>query len=188
MITAHKHIIFCSFVMVHPQIYTDFWAIIIIMRCYAAIMIMCLCARTFDWSIRRVYDIVFKAYWHCFQSILPVPCFDFSSFWWPWVCMTCITNTEHHFLPILCVDFSAILIDYNLYRKFWSLQDYFRKPVQCFDKAAWRAFAMVYFFTTSYQPWPDGPCFPTMTMEEQKSQNMKSFNVKSIHGINAWDL
>ncbi|KAK7501107.1 hypothetical protein BaRGS_00007592 [Batillaria attramentaria] len=36
----------------------------------------------------------------------------------------------------------SILIDYNLYRKFWSLQDYFRKPVQCYDKAAWRAFAM----------------------------------------------
>lgn len=35
-----------------------------------------------------------------------------------------------------------VLIDYNLYRKFWSLQDYFRKPVQCYDKAAWRAFAM----------------------------------------------
>ncbi|KAK7100737.1 THO complex subunit 1-like [Littorina saxatilis] len=39
-------------------------------------------------------------------------------------------------------DASALLIDYNLYRKFWSLQDYFRKPVQCYDKAAWRAFAM----------------------------------------------
>nr|KAG5709579.1 hypothetical protein BaRGS_001629 [Batillaria attramentaria] len=39
-------------------------------------------------------------------------------------------------------DTPSILIDYNLYRKFWSLQDYFRKPVQCYDKAAWRAFAM----------------------------------------------
>ena len=42
-----------------------------------------------------------------------------------------------------CCVFSSILVDYNLYRKFWSLQDYFRKPVQCYDKAAWRAFAMV---------------------------------------------
>lgn len=96
--------------------------------------------------------------------------------------MTCITNTEHYFLPILCVDFSSILIDYNLYRKFWSLQDYFRKPVQCFDKAAWRAFAMVYFFTTSYQPWPDGSCFPTMTMEEQKRQKYETFKCK----VHSW--
>jgi THO complex subunit 1 len=26
------------------------------------------------------------------------------------------------------------LINYNLYRKFWSLQDYFRYPVQCYEK------------------------------------------------------
>ncbi|KAL8610598.1 hypothetical protein ACOMHN_006317 [Nucella lapillus] len=37
---------------------------------------------------------------------------------------------------------SSIVIDYNLYRKFWSLQDYFRKPVQCFDKTAWKVFIM----------------------------------------------
>ncbi|XP_076462348.1 THO complex subunit 1-like [Babylonia areolata] len=39
-------------------------------------------------------------------------------------------------------DAASIVIDYNLYRKFWSLQDYFRKPVQCYDKASWRAFVM----------------------------------------------
>ncbi|KAK2156521.1 hypothetical protein LSH36_211g02046 [Paralvinella palmiformis] len=35
---------------------------------------------------------------------------------------------------------SSIPIDYNLYRKIWSLQDYFRKPGQCYDKSAWKCF------------------------------------------------
>ncbi|XP_075272490.1 THO complex subunit 1 isoform X1 [Opisthocomus hoazin] len=34
----------------------------------------------------------------------------------------------------------AIPIDYNLYRKFWSLQDYFRNPVQCYEKVSWKTF------------------------------------------------
>ncbi|XP_063779639.1 THO complex subunit 1 [Pseudophryne corroboree] len=35
---------------------------------------------------------------------------------------------------------SSIPIDYNLYRKFWALQDFFRNPVQCYDKNAWKTF------------------------------------------------
>uniref|UniRef100_A0A8D3BXB7 THO complex 1 n=1 Tax=Scophthalmus maximus TaxID=52904 RepID=A0A8D3BXB7_SCOMX len=34
----------------------------------------------------------------------------------------------------------SIPIDYNLYRKFWTLQDYFRNPVQCYDKFSWMTF------------------------------------------------
>ncbi|XP_078120167.1 THO complex subunit 1 [Sander vitreus] len=34
----------------------------------------------------------------------------------------------------------SIPIDYNLYRKFWTLQDYFRNPVQCYDKFCWMTF------------------------------------------------
>ncbi|XP_028282624.1 THO complex subunit 1 isoform X2 [Parambassis ranga] len=34
----------------------------------------------------------------------------------------------------------SIPIDYNLYRKFWTLQDYFRNPLQCFDKFFWMTF------------------------------------------------
>ncbi|TDH05813.1 hypothetical protein EPR50_G00126530 [Perca flavescens] len=34
----------------------------------------------------------------------------------------------------------SIPIDYNLYRKFWTLQDYFRNPVQCYDKLCWMTF------------------------------------------------
>ncbi|XP_064605925.1 THO complex subunit 1-like [Liolophura sinensis] len=34
-------------------------------------------------------------------------------------------------------------IDYNLYRKFWYLQDIFRKPTQCYEKAPWKKFSSV---------------------------------------------
>ncbi|KAL2097320.1 hypothetical protein ACEWY4_006527 [Coilia grayii] len=34
----------------------------------------------------------------------------------------------------------SVPIDYNLYRKFWTLQNYFRDPVQCYDKFAWMTF------------------------------------------------
>ncbi|XP_014089807.3 THO complex subunit 1 isoform X1 [Bactrocera oleae] len=33
-----------------------------------------------------------------------------------------------------------IKIDYNLYCKFWSLQDFFRNPNQCYSKAQWKMF------------------------------------------------
>lgn len=31
-------------------------------------------------------------------------------------------------------------IDYNLYRKFWSLQNYFHRPLLCYEKNAWKIF------------------------------------------------
>uniref|UniRef100_A0A1A8M7D1 THO complex 1 n=4 Tax=Nothobranchius TaxID=28779 RepID=A0A1A8M7D1_9TELE len=34
----------------------------------------------------------------------------------------------------------SIPIDYNLYRKFWTLQDYFRNPLQCYEKISWITF------------------------------------------------
>lgn len=34
-------------------------------------------------------------------------------------------------------------IDYNLYCKFWSLQDFFRNPNQCYSKASWKMFQTV---------------------------------------------
>jgi THO complex subunit 1 len=33
------------------------------------------------------------------------------------------------------------IVDYALYRKFWSLQDFFNKPVKLFDKSAWKMFS-----------------------------------------------
>ncbi|XP_011494195.1 PREDICTED: THO complex subunit 1 [Ceratosolen solmsi marchali] len=34
-----------------------------------------------------------------------------------------------------------ISIDYNLYRKFWALQDFFRNPNQCYNKMHWKIFS-----------------------------------------------
>ncbi|XP_032875528.1 THO complex subunit 1 isoform X2 [Amblyraja radiata] len=34
----------------------------------------------------------------------------------------------------------SVPIDYNLYRKFWSLQDFFRNPLQCYEKIFWKTF------------------------------------------------
>ncbi len=36
-------------------------------------------------------------------------------------------------------------LDYNMYIKFWSLQDYLRNPVQCYNKVNWKTFALVRF-------------------------------------------
>jgi len=36
---------------------------------------------------------------------------------------------------------SSMPIDYQLYRKFWALQDFFRRPNQCYDKSAWTTFS-----------------------------------------------
>lgn len=38
---------------------------------------------------------------------------------------------------------NKILIDYNLYSKFWALQDFFRNPNQCYNKMQWKVFSSV---------------------------------------------
>ena len=38
---------------------------------------------------------------------------------------------------------SKVSIDYNLYRKFWALQDFFRNPNQCYNKMHWKVFSTV---------------------------------------------
>lgn len=36
-----------------------------------------------------------------------------------------------------------VKVDYNLYVKFWSLQDFFRNPSQCYNKISWKSFSLV---------------------------------------------
>lgn len=36
-----------------------------------------------------------------------------------------------------------IKVDHSLYVKFWSLQDYFRKPSDCYTKTHWKTFSAV---------------------------------------------
>lgn len=43
-----------------------------------------------------------------------------------------------HAISIAPCSFS---IDYALYSKFWQLQDFFRNPIQCYDKQKWLTFA-----------------------------------------------
>lgn len=58
-----------------------------------------------------------------------------------------------YFVPGKCIQIysffflSSIPIDYNLYRKFWTLQDYFRNPLQCYDKFSWMTFLKVNHFS-----------------------------------------
>lgn len=47
------------------------------------------------------------------------------------------------------VENTQVKIDFNLYSKFWRLQDFFRNPNQCYDLKHWKVFAGVstrYFF------------------------------------------
>ena len=37
----------------------------------------------------------------------------------------------------------SLNIDYALYKKFWTLQDFFRNPQQCYEKIRWKTFATV---------------------------------------------
>jgi len=34
-------------------------------------------------------------------------------------------------------------LDFNMYVKFWSLQDFLRNPVQCYNKVNWKTFSLV---------------------------------------------
>lgn len=40
-------------------------------------------------------------------------------------------------------DKNKLLIDYNLYCRFWSLQDFFRNPNTCYNKIQWKTFVAV---------------------------------------------
>ena len=52
-------------------------------------------------------------------------------------------------------------IDFNLYKKFWALQDYFRNPTQCYTAAAWKPFTDVSLHVTV-----SGVCSPVVFMLE----------------------
>ncbi|KAK0089024.1 hypothetical protein PV325_009645 [Microctonus aethiopoides] len=56
---------------------------------------------------------------------------------------------------------NKIQIDYNLYRKFWALQDFFRNPNQCYNKMHWKVFSA---HATSVLS-----AFSSFKLEEQRS-------------------
>lgn len=59
----------------------------------------------------------------------------------------------------------GFVIDYNLYKKFWALQDFFRKPNQCYDKAPWKAFTN--YITEVLN------CFGSYQLDDMKSSRRK---------------
>lgn len=64
-------------------------------------------------------------------------------------------------------------IDFNLYTKFWSLQEFFNKPNQCYDKTAWKSFTSnaneVFEALKSYK------------LEELKDENSSSSSVPAFN-------
>ncbi|CAL1536026.1 unnamed protein product [Lymnaea stagnalis] len=56
---------------------------------------------------------------------------------------TCLTNFQAEVMEVDDAgdQSSSIPIDYHLYRKFWALQDFFRRPTQCYDKSLWEFFS-----------------------------------------------
>ncbi|XP_012262168.2 THO complex subunit 1 [Athalia rosae] len=56
---------------------------------------------------------------------------------------------------------NKIPIDYNLYRKFWALQDFFRNPNQCYNKMYWKVFSAHTSHVLS--------AFTSFKLEEQRS-------------------
>jgi THO complex subunit 1 len=52
-----------------------------------------------------------------------------------------INNPLHNYIIFLLLH--SLSSDYNLYKKFWSLQDFFRNPNQCYTKIPWKTFCLV---------------------------------------------
>jgi THO complex subunit 1 len=61
---------------------------------------------------------------------------------------------------------APLQIDYNLYCKFWALQDYFRNPNQCYDKIKWKTFQLHSLGVLS--------AFSSFKLEEPRGQSTKS--------------
>ena len=52
-----------------------------------------------------------------------------------------------YFVLFLWVFLVRLRLTNALYRRFWSLQDYFRRPSQCYEKVPWKHFVLVSSFT-----------------------------------------
>ncbi|XP_055385143.1 THO complex subunit 1 [Condylostylus longicornis] len=64
-----------------------------------------------------------------------------------------------------------VKIDYNLYCKFWALQDFFRNPNQCYNKVQWKVFASHATAVLS--------AFNSFKLDEQRGSSLK----KRKHGL-----
>ncbi|XP_044003387.1 THO complex subunit 1 isoform X2 [Aphidius gifuensis] len=73
-------------------------------------------------------------------------------------------------------------IDYNLYRKFWALQDFFRNPNQCYTKMQWKVFSMhassVLSAFSSFKLEDQRPC---TTIDNKNNSVMDTSEPKEAH-------
>ncbi|XP_057318707.1 THO complex subunit 1 [Microplitis mediator] len=72
---------------------------------------------------------------------------------------------------------NKIQMDYNLYRKFWALQDFFRNPNQCYNKMHWKVFSAHASSVLS--------AFSSFKLEDQRTCSVtgvnKEFTVENIY-------
>ncbi|XP_003701778.1 THO complex 1-like protein Hpr1 [Megachile rotundata] len=66
---------------------------------------------------------------------------------------------------------TKVPIDYNLYRKFWALQDFFRNPNQCYSKMYWKVFSAHASSVLS--------AFSSFKLEEQRTYPSTSIKLDS---------
>lgn len=65
-----------------------------------------------------------------------------------------------------------ISVDYNLYRKFWSLQEFFRQPFLCYNKVNWKHFSS---YSSNVLA-----AFSSFKLDEMKSTKWKLPTTKSV--------
>ncbi|GFN93278.1 tho complex subunit 1 [Plakobranchus ocellatus] len=81
---------------------------------------------------------------------------------------------------------SSIPIDYHLYSKFWALQDFFRRPTQCYDKSAWDTFAqyakdvLAIFSSYKLDDTSSSSKKPTAFSQQQTQQQVQNFFAKYL--------
>nr|CAG4645410.1 EOG090X0324 [Lynceus sp. MCZ IZ 141354] len=61
------------------------------------------------------------------------------------------------------VNMTEVIVDYSLYKKFWSLQDYFRNPNQCYVRSPWKIFCSYASDVLS--------AFSSIKLDERQSEN-----------------
>ncbi|XP_001655616.2 THO complex subunit 1 [Aedes aegypti] len=75
---------------------------------------------------------------------------------------------------------NQLKIDYNLYCKFWALQDFFRNPNQCYNKVQWKMFAAHAGSVLS--------AFSSFKLEEPRSASSSSSASANKYGTTPMDI
>ncbi|EDO31333.1 predicted protein [Nematostella vectensis] len=64
-------------------------------------------------------------------------------------------------------------VDYNLYRKFWALQDYFRNPTQCYTTVGWKTFSKhILEREENWISWKNEGCLSFIKEKEKEAHDV----------------